>query len=132
MLKTEIARGPGGRILLLDSITKTAPEDAGAIAVAGSHGGTSSAEFALVVPLRLVAFNDAGVGKDRAGIVALDILQSRGVAAATVSHATARIGDAADMWENGVLSHVNTLASSLGLAPGQALQSSLRRLIARR
>ncbi|MGQ0675374.1 MAG: hypothetical protein ACT4N4_04715 [Rhodospirillales bacterium] len=63
MLKAEIARGPGGCVLLLDSITKIAPADAGAIAVVGSHGGSSSGEFALAVPLHLVVFNDAGVGK---------------------------------------------------------------------
>ena len=95
MLKTQIAQGKGGRAILADSITMTTPEDAGAIVVCGSHGGSSSAAFALEVPLAAVFFNDAGVGKDRAGIVALDILQERGVAAGAVAHTSARIGDSA-------------------------------------
>ena len=33
MLKKEVERGPGGSILIMDSITKVAPEDAGAIVV---------------------------------------------------------------------------------------------------
>ena len=129
MLKTEVARGPGGRVLLLDSITKIAAEDAGAIVVTGSHGGASAGEFSLAVPLKLVVFNDAGVGKDRAGIVALEMLQRKGVAAAAVSHDSARIGDAADMWANGVVSHVNALAAALGLKRGDPVRASLGRLI---
>jgi hypothetical protein len=129
VLKSEAARGPGGRVLLLDSITKIAPADAGALVVTGSHGGASAGEFALAVKLALVVFNDAGVGKDRAGIAALDMLQAEGVAAAAAAHTSARIGDARDMWEKGVLSHVNALAAGLGLAPGLSVQAALRRLI---
>ena len=71
MLKKEVGRGPGGAILIMDSITKVAPADHGAVVVSASHGGASSGEFALEVPLKLVFFNDAGVGKDQAGIAAL-------------------------------------------------------------
>ena len=42
MLKKEVERGPGGSILIMDSITKVAREDAGAIVVSASHGGASS------------------------------------------------------------------------------------------
>ena len=131
MLKTQVAQGKGGRVILADSITMTTPDDAGAIVVCGSHGGTSSAAFALEVPLAAVFFNDAGVGKDRAGIVALDILQQRDVAAATVAHTSARIGDSRDTWDNGVISYVNPAARALGLAPGMRICVALNDLIAR-
>ena len=72
--------------------------------VAASHGGASSGEFALEVPLDVVVLNDAGIGKDDAGIAALGMLQGKGVAGVTVGHDTARIGDALDMWESGVIS----------------------------
>ena len=78
MLKKEVAKGNGGRVIVMDSITKVSPEDKDAIVVCASHGGTSSGEFALEVPLKAVIFNDAGVGKDNAGIAALDMLQKRG------------------------------------------------------
>jgi len=71
MRKDEVARGPHGRALVVDSITQLDAGDAAAIVVSGSHGGISSGEFALAVPLRLVFFNDAGVGKDGAGIAAI-------------------------------------------------------------
>jgi len=131
MLKKEAARGSGGRVILMDSITKVAPEDAGAIVVCASHGGTSSGEFALEVPLKAVIFNDAGVGKDNAGIAAMDMLQVRGVPGATVAHTSGRIGDSLDMWENGVLSHVNEAARKLGLSVGAKLRHTLTELISR-
>ena len=129
MLKKEVQRGPGGSILIMDSITKVAPEDAGAIVVSASHGGASSGEFALEVPLKVVFFNDAGVGKDNAGISALPMLQASNVAAGTVAHTSARIGDSQDMWDFGVVSHVNEAARLLGLAPGQPLRTALSRLV---
>lgn len=129
MLKKEVERGPGGSVVLMDSITKVTPADAGAIVVSASHGGASSGEFALEVPLTAVFFNDAGVGKDDAGTAALAMLQARSVAAGTVAHTSARIGDAMDMWECGVISHVNEAGRKLGLSPGQPLRASLKRLV---
>ena len=129
MLKKEVARGPHGRVLVMDSITKVAPEDEGTVVVSASHGGQSSGEFALEVPLKAVFFNDAGVGKDDAGIAALTMLQQRGIAGGTVSHLSARIGDSQDMWDNGVISHLNDAARALGLAVNERLDSALNRLI---
>jgi hypothetical protein len=131
MLKEEALRGPHGRVMLMDSITQVGEEDAGAYVVSGSHGGASSGEFALAVPLAAAFFNDAGVGKDRAGIAALAMLEARGIAAATVSHDSARIGDSRDAWTHGEISHVNDRARRVGLAPGERLQTALARLVSR-
>lgn len=130
MLKAIVARGAGGRVIVMDSISQATPKDAGAIVVSGSHGGASSGEIALGVPFRVVIFNDAGIGKEDAGIFALEMLQARGIAAGTVAHTSARIGDARDAWENGVLSRCNAAARTLGLAPGAGLRAALSALIA--
>ena len=79
----------------------------------------------MAAPLGLVVLNDAGIGKDQAGIAALAMLEAHGVAAATVSHDSARIGDSRDMWESGIISRVNTSAKTLGLAEGQSLKDAL-------
>jgi len=129
MRKDEVARGPRGRVIVVDSITQLDADDAGAIVVSASHGGTSSAAFALEQPLRLVFFNDAGGGKDAAGIAALALLQARGVAAATVAHGSARIGDALDAWQHGVVSHVNAAARALGVGVGQSVAVAARALL---
>lgn len=121
-----IHHGPHGEpVLLVDSITQIGAADAGAWVVSGSHGGTSSASYALAVPLALAVFNDAGIGKDEAGVAALALLQAAGRAALTVAHTSARIGDARDHWEHGVVSRVNAAAAALGLAPGQALRDAV-------
>lgn len=128
MLKTRMPLGGEGStrfVLLIDSITQLAPDDAGAIVIAGSHGGRSAGEVALSVPLALVVFNDAGVGKDEAGIVALSMLQEHGVAAAAVGHFSARIGDAMDMWQHGEIAHLNDAARETGLRAGMQLRAAL-------
>jgi len=103
--------------------------DAGAIVVSGSHGGASSGEFALALPLRVVFFNDAGIGKQEAGVAALTMLQARGVAAATVAHGSARIGDALDAWQHGVISRTNEAAHALGLCIGQPVRVAVQPLL---
>ena len=83
------ARRP--RLRRVDSITELAPGvDAGCVAVSGSHGGISSAHYALAARPLIAVFNDAGVGKDAAGLAALSFLQSHGIAACTVARASAR------------------------------------------
>lgn len=115
----------GTQVVLYDSISFLTDKDTGAIVVCASHGGASSGEYASRVPLSLVIFNDAGVGKDQAGIAALRTLEDVGIAAATVSHDSARIGDVADQWSHGVISRINRLADGGGLAAGQQVQAAV-------
>ena len=129
MLKKTVAKSGSSSVVIMDSITKVTPEDKDAIVISASHGGASSGEFALQVPLRLVFFNDAGIGKDNAGISALAMLEAKKVAAGTTSHTTARIGDSADMWDHGVISHLNKLAQDLGLTVGHKLSTAVLKLL---
>jgi hypothetical protein len=73
------------------------------------------------VPLRGAVFNDAGVGKDRAGIASFEILSAGGLPAVAVSHETARIGDAQDVYANGTISAVNEFARELGAESGMGV-----------
>lgn len=115
-------------VVLVDSITQLEPSDAGCVAVSGSHGGSSAAAFALALPLALAVFNDAGIGKDEAGVAGLAILEAAGVPAAAVSHDSARIGEARETWRAGVISRVNAGAAALGLVVGARLAELLPRL----
>lgn len=72
--------------------------------------------------------NDAGVGKDRAGIESLTYLEPLGVAAATISHTSARIGDGDDMLKRGVVSHCNTPATTLGCTVGQHCEEAAHKM----
>ena len=108
-----------GTVQLADSITKLGPQFRGTVLVAGSHGGSYCGYLAALAGLRGVIFNDAGVGLDSAGIGALDYLQRLGIAAATIAHTSARIGDGADMLARGRISHCNATAKALGCAIDQ-------------
>src|SRR5438874_6669534 len=103
------------RIVIADSITRIdAAEATGAVVVNASHGGIYAAYLAAKLGAAAAIFNDAGVGRDHAGISGLDYLQQLGIAAATVGHATARIGDGGDMVARRRITHLNALAALLG------------------
>lgn len=111
-------------VILMDSISLIKPGDKGAVIVCGSHGGLISGAFATLYPPHLVIFNDAGGGKSGAGRAAIAMLDEKGIACATVSHNSARIGDAEDAWTNGVLSAAGTCAQRLGVTPGQSVRDA--------
>jgi hypothetical protein len=117
-------------LLLVDSITEAIGPGAGKLVVSGSHGGISAGRFAVQAGVRLAVFNDAGVGRDDAGIAALSWLQQHGIAGCTVSHESARIGEARSTLDDGVISHVNDFAAALGARPGLRLREWIEPLAA--
>jgi len=111
-------------IVIADSITRIGAEAAGAVVVNASHGGIYAAYLAAKLHAAAAIFNDAGVGRDQAGIAGLDYLQEFGIPSATVGHDTARIGDGADMMENGIITYANGAAASLGVRRGQSCRDA--------
>jgi hypothetical protein len=131
-----IAKSAGNRgdepmpIIEAPTITSLPADACGAVAVSGSHGGRYPGYLAAKARLRAVIFSDAGVGRDGAGIGSLPYLERYGIAAAAVGHASARIGDAADMLRRGVISHANAPAAASGVAPGLECAAAAERLLA--
>jgi hypothetical protein len=119
------------QVVLLDSITAIDATALDAVIVSGSHGGRSSTGFAINSPERprLVFFNDAGVGKDDAGVYCLQAMQSQGLACACYAHTSARIGEAQDGFSHGVVSHANLLAIELGVHPGMTVTLACKQAI---
>jgi hypothetical protein len=111
-------------ILTADSITRVGPEAAGAVVVNGSHGGIYAAYLAGKLRVAAAIFNDAGVGRDQAGIAGLEYLEGFGVPAAAVGFDTARIGDGADMMARGLVRHANPSARALGCRVGMACRDA--------
>ena len=107
------------RTFVIDSISAVTHEMRGQIVVTGSHGGISAAHLALAHPPGLAVFNDAGMGLDNAGVKGLEILNAAGVAACTISHETARIGEAESTLTTGRISAMNRLADRAGIRVGQ-------------
>jgi hypothetical protein len=115
-------------MLILDSVTVFPADARGQAAIAASHGGVYAAYCAAKAGIKAVILCDAGVGRERAGIGGLDYLAALGVAAATVGHRSARIGDGADCHARGVISHVNAPAAQAGVASGMTAAQALERL----
>ena len=92
------------------------------VAVSGSYGGRYNAYNAAKWPVRAVIMNDAGIGKDDAGIVGLELLDRIKMAAATADAMTCHIGDGDHMLASGVISHVNATAALLGCKIGQSVR----------
>ena len=99
------------------------------IVFTGSHGG---AVGGVGVRHRVAAavFNDAGGGKDEAGMSRLPLLDEMGIPAATVSNSSARIGFGDETYERGVLSAVNRTAEVLGVTVGMTSREAADLLVA--
>jgi pimeloyl-ACP methyl ester carboxylesterase len=83
-------------LLTADSVTELDARHRGTVLVAGSHGGRIAAYYASRAGVHAVVLNDAGTGKEDAGVAGVAALESIGMAAAAADCATARIGDGAD------------------------------------
>lgn len=117
-----------GTIVESDSATKLFEEHRGQVVICGSHGGTYPAYRAAEAGLRAVILSDAGIGLEQAGLACLGYCEQLGMAAATCSHESARIGDARDMARRGHISHVNGIAEGLGCSTGQQVMVAAERL----
>jgi hypothetical protein len=121
------------RVIAVDSASLIGPDDVGAIAITASHGGLIGGDPAQVIKAQVLAavFHDAGIGKDEAGVGRLPVLAARGIAAATVAHTSARIGDARSVLEQGRLSRINGLAEQMGVRVGHTVGLFIDRLSTR-
>jgi hypothetical protein len=117
------------RILVMDSVTKLASEDAGKVLVAASHGGVYAAYLAAKGKARGVILNDAGGGLESAGFGGLDWADAIGMPAATVDCMSARIGDGKDMMSTGYISFINKAAAKAGVSVGLGCGAAAARML---
>jgi hypothetical protein len=111
--------------LILDSVTHLTAEARGRVAACASHGAVYAAWYGASKGVSAIILNDAGIGREQAGISGLPWLDALGVPGATVSHVSARIGWGADMPARGVLSFVNRAGTAHGLSPGMGCAEAL-------
>jgi hypothetical protein len=119
---------PTVRIYTAASSATAPAECRGHVLISGSYGGEYNAFHAGKLGIRGVVLNDAGCGKDRAGIRGLDYLDHVGLAAATADVTTCHIGDGEHMLEFGSVSHANQCARRYGCHPGQTVRECAERL----
>ena len=119
--------GNAPQIVAAESVTRLEGV-AGEVLVAGSHGGVIAAYLGATAGVHALILNDAGLGKDRAGIAGLFYLEEIGMAAAAVDCMSARIGDGVDMLARGVISHANAFAALSGVVAGQSCRDAAERM----
>lgn len=111
--------------VILDSVTHIEPAHRGAVVVAASHAGRYAALYAAAKGVAAIILNDAGIGRERAGVAGLAALDEPGLPAAALCHLTARIGEGRHSAENGFVSVANQPALALGLTPGMTCREAL-------
>lgn len=128
------AEAPGVAVLAVDSASLVEPQDAGAVVLTGSHGALlgGKPETAIKVAVFAAFYNDADRGIDDCGIARLPALDARGIAGATVSAWSARIGDGLSTYRDGIITAVNDTAARHGGEIGIAASELVRRLVAGR
>ena len=111
--------------VVLDSVTHLTDAHRGLASYCASHGGIYAGYYAAKCGTGGVVLNDAGIGREQAGIAGVKLLDDLGVPAATVSHRSCRIGDGADGLTRGILSTVNAAARKLDLREGMTCSDAL-------
>jgi uncharacterized protein YunC (DUF1805 family) len=119
------------RIILLDSLGDLQPDNESPVLVCASHCGDNGT-FARKLKgsrVKAVFLNNAGIGKNQAGISGLVHYEAENILACAVDHNSAEIGVARDTWESGIISHTNTLAEKAGIKPGDSVQEAVAGII---
>jgi hypothetical protein len=125
-------QGPDGRqVVCTDSIAFGLPEDSRNVLVTAGHTGRSAVPYLVRVrPFGFIC-SDGGKGREDAGVAGLAMVESEGLAGATVDARLARMGDGLSSYRDGVISAANALALAAGVRVGmpaaQAASLLLRR-----
>ncbi len=115
-----------GQVVIMDSAAALTSEEKGQIVVAGSHGSEFAARHIVRFQPCGIILNDAGRGKDDAGISGLPVFQAMHILAATVDCMSARIGEGEDTYNNGRISALNQKAGEAGVAIGMPVCEAAR------
>lgn len=116
------------QITVTDSITFLNDNNAGDIVVCGSHGGISAGEYAQKRRVKAVFFNDAGIGKNNAGVKSLESLSDAGILACTTDCMSAEIFNGQDVLSNGIITVCNQLAKSKNIKENMTVKEAIKHI----
>ena len=118
-------------VIVLDSLGDILPENTNPILVCASHCGDNGTFAAKLsgCGVKAVFLNNAGIGKNQAGISGLEFYEAKNILACAVDHYSAEIGVAQDTWDSGIISHINALAEKAGIKVGNTVQDAVARIL---
>ena len=109
----------GEHVIATDSIAFGTDEDTDTnVLVTAGHTGRSAVPYLLKCRPKGFICSDGGKGLDDSGVAGLYIVEEEGLAGATVDARLARMGSGLSHYYDGVISAVNSHATSKGVAIG--------------
>ena len=117
------------KIVVADSAAAMDESTKGDVFVDGSHCGINVGEMTIHSGVGAMIGNDAGLGKNDAGIVALKMCDEHGLPAAAVAAMSAKIGNGRSTYEQGKISVVNEAAKKLGVSVGMSAKEAADKLL---
>lgn len=114
--RTVVQTGPQGhQVVCTDSIAFGLLEDMRNVLVTAGHTGRSAVPYLLrVKPFGFIC-SDGGKGREEGGIAGLYMVETEGLAGATVDARSARMGDGLSSYYDGIISAVNAIAHGAGV-----------------
>lgn len=126
---TSIKQSGDRKIIIADSVTAATDQNRGDVLVCGSHCGVNVGQIAATIKIGAMIGNDAGMGKNNAGIAGLAICDAHDIPAAAVAAMSAAIGSGVSTYEEGEVSAVNSLAAGLGVSEGMSAKHAAERFL---
>lgn len=127
-----VYRGRSGCIATMGSAYDVCPHNEGVdVVVNASYCGVLPARFVGRHRPRAAIGVDCGIGKDGAGIAGLWFLEALGIPAAAADVMTVELGNGDDLYEEGVVSRLNTIAEAMGAEPGMSVRDAAGLLLER-
>jgi hypothetical protein len=127
--QTIIKQSGNRKIVVADSAAAMDESTKGDVFVDGSHCGVNVGEMTLHSGVGAMIGNDAGMGKNDAGIAALKMCDEKGIPAAAVAAMSAKIGSGMSTYEQGQVSVVNEAAKKLGVSVGMSAREAADKLL---
>ena len=117
------------KIVVADSAAAMDESTKGDVFVDGSHCGINVGEMTIHSGVGAMIGNDAGMGKNNAGIAALKMCDEQGIPAAAVAAMSAKIGSGMSTYEQGQISVVNEAAKKLGVSAGMSAREAADKML---
>jgi len=126
---TVIKKSGNRKIVVADSAAGMDERSKGDVFVDGSHCGVNVGEMTINSGMGAMIGNDAGMGKNNAGIVALKMCDERGIPAAAVAARSAKIGSGMSTYEQGKISVANETAKKMGVRVGMSAKEAADKML---
>jgi uncharacterized protein YunC (DUF1805 family) len=120
-----------GRIVVMDSMTYVDARNFNCdVLIAASYfGAMPVCHWVLPVQPKGVIAQEAGGGKNMAGVSGLWALDAHGIPGAATTTESCRVSDGEDMYANGVIAQMNASAQRLGVIPGMTAADAANRML---